>query len=510
MFKSIFSVSFFTLLSRVIGFVRDAMFAHILGAGVIADAFIVAFKFPNFFRAFFADGAFNAAFLPRFAKVTAEQGKNAAYLFADHIFAWMMLFQAVFLILVMVATPVFVSIFAWGLTGERFAYAIDFTRITFPYLAFMTMVILLSAMLNAQKKYAVAAAAPILLNVSMIIALLLAQFFITPGHAASWGVVVSGLLQFLLLGFAAIKSGCMVEFKVPRITPDTKLFWKAFLPAALGAGGVQLALFADTFIVSFAQDGAISALYYADRINQLPLGVISIAVGTVLLSEMSTRIAKGDEAGARNAQLRGMELTFLCTMPFLVAFTMIPEIIMKAAFMRGKFTEIDALNAASALSAYAIGLTAFMLIRSATVTFSARGDTKTPVKAMFISIAVNIALKIILIKPMGFVGVALATSIGAWVNWVMLIYFARKQKLIAMDDRARDMLVKIALAGLILAFALIGTDLLLIKVLMPTIHDIPRLFILMTMGAISFGGAVFLLLGKTFIRDFKKMRAGKI
>jgi putative peptidoglycan lipid II flippase len=403
-----------------------------------------------------------------------------------------------------------VGFLASGFEAERLTLAVDLSRITFPYLIFMSMVILLSAMLNAFKKYAAAAAAPIFLNISMIICLLFAASFQTAGHAAAYGITISGVLQFLLLAFAALKVGAMVELRIPRVNDDVKTFWKRFIPAVLGSSGVAISLLADTMIASHLNTGIVSVLNAADRINQLPLGVIGIAVGTVLLSEMSSKIANGDEKGARYAQLRAIELTFLCTLPFLIAFTMIPEIIMKAVFVRGKFTEQDALEAASALAAYGLGLTAVMLIRSAVVTFQARGDTKTPLIAMVIATLINIVVKIALIAPFAQAGIAFATSLGAWINWGLLIFFAKQRGLFALDDRARDTLLKVSFAGLILAFTLIGVDLFFLKVMGVTLPSIIRLVLLMVVGGVSYLSALYFLLGKQFLRDFKAIRAGKL
>jgi putative peptidoglycan lipid II flippase len=505
MFKNIFSVGLFTLLSRFFGFGRDLLLASVLGAGAIADAFFIAYRLPNHFRSIFAEGAFNSAFVPSYAKVVQEKGKNAALAFADIIFVWLLYFQIAFLILALVFTPQLVGLMAGGLDETRFPLAVELTRITFPYLGFMAIVVLLSAILNAQGKFAAAAASPIILNIVQIFALLSASLFVTAGHAAAYGVVVSGLLQFLLVGIAAIRAGVMVQFTRPRLSPEVRNFWRKFTPAILGSAGVQIALFADTIVASFLPQGAVSVLYYADRINQLPMGVIGIAVGTVLLADMSNKIAAGDEQGARNAQLRGMELVILFTLPFLVAFTMIPEIIMRALFLRGAFTLEAAIKSGETLAAYGLGLTAFMLMRSATVTFNARGDTKTPVKAMFFAVIVNVGLKFALVGPLAHVGLALATSIGAWLNFLLLMWYARQRGYFGFDALFKERIFKLALAGLVLAYSLIGADLLLFQHL----RDSLRLIGLMSVGGLVYILALALLLGKQFLKDLKKMRRGK-
>ena len=257
----------------------------------------------------------------------------------------------------------------------------------------ITLVTLYGGILNALQRFAAASAAPIFLNLSIVVALLLAAFFPTAGHAAAWGVLISGFLQAALVGGDAWRAGALASLRWPELDADVRKFFRALGPATVGSAGVQLALFADTIIASFLPAGAISALYYADRINQLPIGVIGIAAGTVVLPEMARRIAAGDEAGAASAQNRAVEFTLLLSIPCLAAFFIIPELIMRALFMRGAFTAADAVAAGRTLAAYGFGLLPFVLIRSTVATFFARGDTATPVKAALIAAAVNIALQ---------------------------------------------------------------------------------------------------------------------
>ncbi len=220
----------------------------------------------------------------------------------------------------------------------RFALAVDLTRITFPYLLLITIVTLYGGILNTLHRFAAAAAAPILLNLSMMAALALAAFFPTAGHAAAWGVLIAGILETLLLLGDAGRAGVIAKFRWPQWDDDVRKFFRALGPATIGSAGVQLALFADTIIASFLVTGALSALYYADRLNQLPIGVIGIAIGTVLLPDMARRIAAGDEAGASHAQNRAIELTLLLSIPCVVAFLLVPDLIMRALFQRGAFT----------------------------------------------------------------------------------------------------------------------------------------------------------------------------
>src|SRR4051812_16532043 len=347
MINRILTVGGLTLLSRVTGFLRDIVMAAVLGAGPIADAFLVAFRLPNHFRAIFAEGAFAAAFVPAYARIRVAGGPDAAKLFGDRIFTLLLASQIVLLGLALLFTPAVIALLAPGFRDEplRFGLAAELTRITFPYLLLMTLVTLFSGILNSVERFAAAAAAPILLNLTMVATLLLAAFFPTAGHAAAWGVLIAGVFEVLLVGGEALRNDVLTTLRCPVLDDDVKRFFKALVPATIGSAGVQLALFADTIIASFLAAGALSALYYADRLYQLPGGVIGIAVATVLLPEMTRRIAAGDEAGARAAQEKAIAFTLLLAIPCVVAFLMVPDIIMRALFMRGKFTAEDA-NAA--------------------------------------------------------------------------------------------------------------------------------------------------------------------
>src|SRR5436305_690705 len=313
MLGRIFTVGGYTLLSRLTGFARDIMLAAILGAGPVADAFFVAFRLPNHFRAIFAEGAFNAAFVPAYARIRETGGRVSAKLFADRIFTLLLVSQVLLLSVALVYTPAVIAVLAPGFAqdSERFTLAVELTRITFPYLLLMTLVTLYGGILNALQRFAAAAAAPVLLNLAMMATLAMAASFTSAGHAAAWGVLLSGILQALLVGGDALRNGAMAVLRRPRWDEDVKSFFRALGPAIIGSAGLQIALFADTIIASFLSAGALSALYYADRLNQLPIGVIGIAAGTVLLPEMAQRIAGGDEAGARHGPARASEFTLL-------------------------------------------------------------------------------------------------------------------------------------------------------------------------------------------------------
>ena len=456
MLGRIFTVGGYTLLSRLTGFARDIMLAAILGAGPVADAFFVAFRLPNHFRAIFAEGAFNAAFVPAYAHVHGGKGEEAAKLFSDRIFTLLFFSQVILLIVAWVFMPQAMSLLAPGFSHDASQrdLAIDLTRITFPYLLLITLVTLYGGMLNVMHRFASAAAASIFLNLAMMMTLAVAAFFPTAGHAAAWGVLISGFLQYFLLAGDLARHGGLPRFAPLRLDEDIRAFFGALGPATLGSMGTQVAMFADTIIATFLPAGALSALYYADRLNQLPIGVIGIAIGTVLLPEMSRRITAGDQAGAMDQQRRAFDFTLLFAVPFVAAFLAVPDAITRALFARGAFTRGDAAAAGATLAAYAVGLIPFVLIRSAVATFYARKDTATPVKASLTGIAVNVALKLLLMGSFAQIGLALATAIGAWVNLLLVLAFAVRAGFLELNRPLGQSLLKFAISGAVLAGAL--------------------------------------------------------
>jgi putative peptidoglycan lipid II flippase len=357
--------------------------------------------------------------------------------------------------------------------------------------------------LNANNRFAAAASAPVLLNLSVIATLLLTPYFQDAGHAAAWGVLIAGVAQALLLGADAEAHGFGIRLRMPKLDEPTRKFLKALGPAIIGAGGVQLALFADTLIATFLPTGALSALYYADRINQLPIGVVGIAVGTVLLPEMSRRLAAGDVTGAASAQARGIQLALLLTIPCAVGAIVVPDLIMRALFARGAFTVADAAAAGATLAAYSIGLLPFVLLRSFTAPFYARGDTATPVKAALLAAAVNILLKVLLMGHLAQVGLALATSVGAWINLSLLALFARRQGFAVSGAAIGKPVIKLLISGAILAAALLAGAYGLKQALADMAHfrEETMLGLLLVLGAIVYGLAVFLLLGRKWLMN---------
>jgi len=504
MFGRIFTVGGYTLLSRLTGFARDIMLAAILGAGPVADAFFVALRLPNHFRAIFAEGAFNAAFVPAYAHVHGEKGEASAKLFADRIFTLLFASQLVLLVVAWLFMPQAMSILAPGFSDDaaQRQLAIELTRITFPYLLLITLVTLYGGMLNVMQRFASAAAASIFLNIAMMATLAVAVWFPTPGHAAAWGVLISGFLQYFLLAGDLARHGGLPRFAPLRLDEDIRAFFRALGPATLGSMGTQVAMFADTIIATFLPAGALSALYYADRLNQLPIGVIGIAVGTVLLPEMSRRLTANDHDGAMASQRRAYDFTLLFSVPFVAAFLAVPDVITRAMFARGAFSKADAAAAGATLAAYAVGLIPFVMIRSAVSTFYARKDTATPVKASLTGIAVNVLLKIVLMGSLAQVGLALATAVGAWVNLLLVLGFAVRAGYLQLDRALVRSFAKFLLSGIVLGVALwLAARFAAVQFAhLSGFRDEAALLLLIVVAAVVYGGTILVLFGPRWLR----------
>jgi putative peptidoglycan lipid II flippase len=505
MLGRIFTVGGYTLLSRLTGFARDIMLAAILGAGPVADAFFVAFRLPNHFRAIFAEGAFNAAFVPAYAHVYGQGGQAPARLFADRIFTLLLLSQLILLALAWLFTPQAMSLLAPGFTGEpeQRRLAIELTQITFPYLLLITLVTLYGGMLNVMDRFASAAAASIFLNLSMMMTLALAAFFPSVGHAAAWGVLISGFLQYFLLASDLARHGGLPRLAMPRLDEEVRAFFRALGPATVGSMGTQVALFADTIIATFLPAGALSALYYADRLNQLPIGVIGIAIGTVLLPEMSQRLISDDREGAMASQRRAFNFTLLFSVPFVAAFLSVPDIVTRALFARGAFSKADAAAAGATLAAYAIGLIPFVLIRSAVAAFYARKDTATPVKAALTGVAVNVGLKLALVGSLAQIGLAFATAVGAWVNLLLVGAFAVRAGYLDFDRALMKSTAKFVVCGVVLGSVLWVSARLAASSVgqLSALRDEAMLLVLIVTGMIVYAGSILLLFGSGWLKS---------
>ncbi|WP_028877805.1 murein biosynthesis integral membrane protein MurJ [Terasakiella pusilla] len=460
--RSIATVGGYTMLSRVLGFARDILVAAILGAGPVADAFFIAFKFPNVFRRLFAEGAFNAAFVPLFAGKYEGDGPESAKAFAEKAFAFLFWILLGLLIVMELAMPWAMQLFAPGFMDEpeKFDLAVELTRITFPYLLFISLVSLMAGVLNSLNKFAAAAATPVLLNICLIGAILgLTPHLPSPGHALAWGVFGAGIVQFIWLFWHCAKHNMTLKLRIMRWDTDVKLMVKRIIPGALGAGIYQVNLLVDMMIATLLPTGSISYLFYADRINQLPLGVVGVAVGTALLPMLSRQLRSGDEDGAMNSLNRALEFSLFLTLPAAVAYMVIADPIVSILFERKEFTASDSQATAAALFVYAFGLPAYVLNKALTPGFFARGDTKTPMIIAGVCMVVNIVFNLILMGPFLHVGLAMATVISAWTNTVLLAVVLGKRGYFKIDARLKSRFWRILLCCLVMGGLLYGMTL---------------------------------------------------
>jgi putative peptidoglycan lipid II flippase len=441
MFRAIATVGGWTMVSRVLGFLRDMLIAAKLGAGPMADAFFVALKLPNLFRRLFGEGAFNAAFVPAFAQLLTQRGPAAAQALAERMATLMMLWLALLTGLGLVFMPQLMQALAPGFVErpEKFALAVELTRITFPYLLLICLTALVSGVLNALGKFAAAAAAPIFFNLLSMIALFaLAPFVATPAHALAWGVTLSGVVQLGFVWWACAQAGMALNpFQRPSLAPEVRVVLRRMGPGLVGAGVTQLNLAVDVIIASFLASGSVSYLYYADRVAQLPLGVIGAAVATALLPVLARQIHSGQPLSAHRSINRAIEFSLLLAVPAAVALAVLALPILAALFQRGAFGAMEALATSHALIAYAVGLPAFVLVKVFVPGFFARGDTATPVKIGIFCVALNLALNLVLMGPLQHVGVALSTTLAAWANAALLAWLLRRRGQWRADRRLR-------------------------------------------------------------------------
>jgi putative peptidoglycan lipid II flippase len=505
--RSVFTVGAWTMASRILGFARDMLIAAKLGATPMADAFFVALRLPNLFRQLFGEGAFNAAFVPAFAGTFALDGPAKARALANSLAALMTICLSGLVILGIVFMPQLLFVLAPGFVGEamRFPLAVELTRITFPYLLFICLAALVSGVLNGMDRFGAAAAAPVLFNIVSMTALLgLTPFVATPAHALAWGVVASGVLQLLMLLTAARMAGMVINpLSRPRTTPEVKAVLRRMGPGLIGAGVTQLNLAIGIVIGSLLPEGSVSYLYYADRISQLPLGVIGAAVGTALLPLLSRQLRTGKMLSAHRSQNRAIELTLAFALPAAFAMAVVPVPIITALFERGAFDATAAAATSAALVAYAIGLPAFVLVKALTPGFFARGDTATPVKIGLGVVALNLALNLILTRHFAHVGIALSTSIASWVNVAVLALLLMRRRRLTLDRRLRNAAPRLLGAALVMSVVLLGLQ----AALFPQPNGWLRLAalgLLILSGLVAYFGAAHLL-GGLNLREAARM-----
>lgn len=447
--KSTATIGFYTLLSRVLGFARDITIASSLGAGYMSDAFFVAFKLPNVLRRLFAEGAFNAAFVPLFSGMLAGDNKDEAHNFAGEAMSFLLLALLIVTGIFILCMPWLMYVLAPGFESNPVKYdlTVMLTRITMPYIIFISLVSLLGGVLNSHGKFAAVAATPVIMNLCLIII----PFFIHPltptyAHALAIAVMLSGIAQWLWLVHFCRKRGILPKLGRPRLTPHVKKLLKLIAPVAIGAGVAQVNIFIDLSIASFFNGGN-SFLYYADRINELPLAVIGIAVGTALLPMMSRQIREGKREEAFKSHNHAIELALFLSIPAAMALLAIAEPLISVMYERGAFGAEETINTSRTLMAFALGLPAFILVKVVSPAFYANHDTKTPFKIAMACIFINLFFNLALMVPLQYVGMALATTIAGWVNVIAMAVVLKKRAWMRPEKRLLMQFIKMLVAS---------------------------------------------------------------
>ena len=518
--KSIISVAFGTSLSRVVGFIRDILIAKFLGASMMADAFFVALRFPNLFRSLFAEGTLNVAFVPILAGIMQSKGEKKARVFARNVFSFLFYILLVFTILVEIFMPDFMFILAPGFDeiDGKLALTTHLSRITFPFLIFVSLVSLFAGMLNAKEKFWAAAFTPTILNLTMIGSLFVIRPFLNTPYAAAYalsiGVLLAGVIEFIFLFWHLKKADFLIGLVSPfralfHLSTEVKTLLKKMAPGVLGSGVYQINLFFDTFLVSFVGAGAISWLNYAHHLFQLPVGIIGTAIGTALLPLLSKHI-KAKELEKANQQVsRALELSVAMSTASMVGLMLLSEPIVRILFERGLFSFQDSVHTAWALIVFSIGLPAYMLTKTLSPFFFAKGDTKSPVQIAIVGVILNAVFAIILMQFMGYVGIALATGITVWINAFQYMIRLYKQGEFKIDNLCKFRLPRILLSTLLMGLSVFGLKILFNQVFEgwqneASLLSVSLLAILIGSALIVFFGFIILLKG-ILLSDIKKL-----
>jgi len=487
------TVGSLTLASRILGFLRDVLIAAVLGAGAAADAFFVAFKLANMLRRLFAEGAFNAGFVPLFARTLEQEGAEPARAFASHALTLMIAVLAAVVLAAELFMPWLVRALATGFDpgSERYLLAVELSRLTFPYLMLISLAALLSGVLNGIGRFAAAAFAPILLNLALVASIGLAVVTRrSAAHALAWGVLAAGFLQLGALFLVAARAGWRLRPRWPGPADRVRLarLWRLVLPGALGAGVYQLNLVIDTWFASHLPTGAVSYLFYADRLVQLPLGLIGVALGTALLPLLARQLRAGREDAARHNFDRALELALLLSLPAAVGLATLADPIVLVLFERGAFDPTAADATAAALAAFALGLPAYVLIKVLATGFFAREDTKTPVAVAALCLIANVVVILATIGNLRHVGIALATSIASWLNAGLLAFLLARRGALGPSPRLCRRALRLGAVNLALALLLV-----LLADRLAVIATVPGLTLVIGLAAAAYLAVVHLV-----------------
>ena len=459
--KSIATFGGWTLISRITGFLRDVVLANYLGAGIVSDAFFVALKLPNLFRSLFAEGAFTSAFVPIFSQKLVGEGKKQAIKFAAQAISVLALFVGIFVLIMEVFMPVVVMVLAPGFVDDagKIELAVFLSRITFPFLLLVSIVSFQSGVLNSLGKFAAPASAPVILNLTMIASVfVLMPFISTPAYRIAIAVPTAGVLEILWLHFFLKRQDVFIKpqsdvFALVK-TEEIKILFKRIAPGVFGAGIYQINMMVDTILVSLVGTGAISWLYYANRLQQLPLGVVGAAIGVALLPILSKQLKAEEIDEAKQTQDKAIEYGAILSMPAAVALIVLAEPIVNVLFQHGKFGVFETEMTAKAVVVYAISLPVYVMVKALTPNFFARCDTKTPVKYSAVVLVANLVFALLLMKPFGHVGIASAATLSAFVSLYQYVRGLKKRGFWSFSKELKKRIAKICLSSLIMGIFL--------------------------------------------------------
>jgi|TARA_B100000767_G_scaffold243392_1_gene241014 putative peptidoglycan lipid II flippase len=491
LFKSFFTVGAWTILSRIFGFIRDIFIAIFLGSGPVAEAFLIAFSLPNMFRSFFAEGALNLSFVPIFSKKL--NNKNDAKLFAENTLSYLMIILIVFTIFAQIFMPWLIYAMASGFyEDERFNLTVTYAKITFPYIFFISVTALLSGVMNSLGSFVAAAAAPILLNLTFILSMFLANYFgLGIGISLAWAVPIAGIIQMLLLWITASRLGFKLIPKFSKLTPDLRRLFRVAGPAVLSGGVIQINLLVGRQVASY-YEGGIAWLSYADRIYQLPLGVVGITIGVVLLPNLAKKLANNDNAGSQISFNRSLEFSLIIALPSAIALIVMPNVIISALFERGAFSSLDTLKTAAALTIYGIGLPAFIGQKIYQPIFYARENTRSPFYFALVAMAVNLTLAVSLAQTFGYLASALGTTIASWTMLLLLKNSSKKYgPATQIDSRNKRVIPRVVIASLIMGSLLLITN----HLLSMTFFDVRNKYVVLLIMMFA-GGFSYILIGQ--------------
>ncbi|MDR5610175.1 MULTISPECIES: murein biosynthesis integral membrane protein MurJ [unclassified Arsenophonus] len=504
--KSLAAISSMTMFSRILGFIRDAIIARFFGAGAATDAFFVAFRLPNLLRRIFAEGAFSQAFVPILAEYKNQQGDEATRTFIAYVSSLLTLILAIVTLAGILAAPWIIYITAPGFTDtpDKFDLTVRLLRITFPYILLISLVSLAGAILNTWNRFSVPAFAPTLLNISMIISvLLLAPYCEPPIIALGWGVFAGGILQLLYQLPYLQKIGMLV---LPRISFRNSGVWRVLKlmgPAIIGVSVSQISLIINTILASFLQSGSVSWMYYADRLMELPTGVLGVALGTILLPSLAKSFSTGDHKEYQRLMDWGLRLCFLLALPCAIALAILAEPLTVSLFQYGNFTAYDAVMTQRALIAYCVGLMGLIVVKVLAPGFYSRQDIKTPVKIAIITLILTQLMNLAFIGSLKHAGLALSIGLAACFNALMLYWQLRRQAIFSPLAGWGKFLLKL-IAALIVMVAVL---LLLLNFMPPweqgnMLMRITRLLLVVFAGAMSYFAALFIFGFR--LRDFSQ------